>query len=688
MKRYLFILLIFTIIASCVFAQEPDTDERNTDAVKAQLFVQKGDKAMANGEFDEAVAAYEEAYQTCKNNVQPLLKLAIILSKVGMYDLAEKRLREIPLEKLNDAGQSEVLTLMGKVAIAKNSLGEAGDCLRKALKAQQENSSARIRLAMVNLMLGMTSRAEELIAKELGFDNYASDELGMCLAIDLYSANFGRAYNTCEILGKRYIEAHPKSGFFDIVQKQPWFMFISYLPLFLSRSILLFYLIFIFSALAVSANALTKNTTIWHVVTFVFVGVALMVVAHNCCINNVYNALLTNYCYIFDGIWILPKIIIAMHLVALSLFAIFPMFKLLRENMRPATYELLGIWMFCFFFGIFVLSFQSHLEGTSRFLYMLVGLFCSILSALIMPLGRLVVYNLSELTGIKILGNVSESKVVEGCLSFTDAKIMQAKMWDDIGRGMLEEVLSVGRKYGNADDLRSFPDFWLALIVAQICNEDYDSAARNLAHFSQMFNGTEYNEIGQIYEAFLKTEKGDFPIAYKLVNSISPERAQRLNQDESATSLLVLARCSLSMRDNVLAHINFNKAYATAKSQYLKLIALADMAELDCQMKAKQAMLKWSRLLQKMQGEGRCKTYMNLINSMVAYCDGRNTDAHHLAKECLNDNFKCGKAVGWYGHILCEMDKTSEAEELLERMTPGSHWAEKLMTEVTSKGLS
>ncbi len=688
MKRYLLILFIFSMIITCAFAQESDTEEHDTDAIKAQLFIQKGDKAIAKGNFDEAVEAYEDAYQTNKSNVQPLLKLAVILSKVGMYDLAGKRLREIPLEKLNNNGQSEVLTLMGKIALAKNNLGEAGDSFRKAVKILPENSSARIRLAMVNLMLGMTNRAEELIAYERDFGNYATEELGMCLAIDFFSADFGRAYDTCKLLGQHYINVHPRSNFLEIMQKQPWFLFISYLPLFLSRSILLFYLAFLFTALGMSANALTKKTTTWHVVTFVFVGVALMVVAHNCCINDVYNALLTNYCYIFDGIWILPKIIIAMHLVALSLFFIFPLFKLLKVNMRPATYELLGIWMFCFFFGIFVLSFQSHLEGASRFVYMLIGLFCSMLSALIMPLGRLVVYNLSELTGLKVLGNVSESQVVEGGLSFTDAKIMQAKMWDAIDRGMLEEAIASGRKYGNVENLRSFPDFWSALIVAQICNEDYDSATRNLASFSQMFNGTEYFEVGQIYEAFLKTEKGDFPVAYKLVNSISPERAQRLNQDESATSLLVLARCSLSMRDNVLAHINFNKAYATAKSQYLKLIALADMAELDCQMKAKQAMLKWSRQLQKIQGEGRCKTYMNLINSMAAYCEGRTTDAYTLAKECLKDKFKCGKAVGWYGHILCQMDKTSEAEELLDRMTPGSYWAEKLMTEVTSKGLS
>ncbi len=687
MKRYLLILFFFTMMVSCAFAQEADTQEYDTDAVKAQLFVQKGDKAFANGEFDEAVAAYEDAYNTCKSNVQPLLKLATILSKVGMYDLAGKRLREIPIERLNPTGQSEVLTLMGKVAIAKNALGEAGDSLRKAIKVEPGNTSARIRLAMVNLMVGMTSRAEELLANEHDFQNYGADELGMCLAIDFYTANFGRAYDTCAKLGKHYIEAHPRSNFIEIVQKQPIFLFISYLPLFLSKSILIFYFIFLFTALGMSANALTRKTTMWHVVTFVFVGTALMVVANNYCIKDVYNALLTNYCYIFDGIWILPKIIIAMHLVALSLFFIFPIFKVLKENMRPATYELLGIWMFCFFFGIFVLSFQSHLEGASRFVYMLVGLFCSMLSALIMPLGRLVVYNISELTGLKVLGNVSESQVSEGCLSFTDAKIMQAKMWNDIDKGMLEEAISAGRKYGNIDNLRSFPGFWTALIVAQICNEDYDSAAKNLANYSQIFSGTEYCEIGQIYEAFLKTEKGDFPTAYKLVNSISPERAQSLNLDESATSLLVLARCSLSVRDNVLAHINFNKAYATAKSPYLKLIALADMAELDCQMKAKQAMLKWTRQLVNMPGEGRCKTYKNLINSMAAHCEGRETDACQLAKECLKDNFKCGKAVCWYGHLLCLNDKTGEAEELLNRMTPGSYCAEKLMTEVTSKGL-
>ena len=69
---------------------------------------------------------------------------------------------------------------------------------------------------------------------------------------------------------------------------------------------------------------------------------------------------------------------------------------------------------------------------------------------------------------------------------------------------------------------------------------------------------------------------------------------------------------------------------------------------------------------------------------MFAFSEGNKDQAFKLASECLKDKSHTGKAVAWYGHLLCLEGKSNDAEELLSRMTAGSYTADCLMTEVTS----
>ena len=101
-------------------------------------------------------------------------------------------------------------------------------------------------------------------------------------------------------------------------------------------------------------------------------------------------------------------------------------------------------------------------------------------------------------------------------------------------------------------------------------------------------------------------------------------------------------------------------------------------------MNAKQAMQKWKTMVGTMKGGGKSSSYINTIVSMVAFSEGKNEEAFKLASECLKDKHHNGKAIGWYGHLLCLEGKPNEAEELLSRMTAGSYTADCLMTEVTS----
>ena len=151
-------------------------------------------------------------------------------------DLAEKSLNRIPLDKLPDMGKAEVLYIKGKVHIAKKEYEVAANHFKNCLDLNPQKNSARVRLAMINLLLGISSRAEELLGNKedsfSGENGYSFEDLRMCLAIDMHNANFSRAYNTCEIIGKLNIDNSPGAGFLELLANQPFFMFVSFLRIF------------------------------------------------------------------------------------------------------------------------------------------------------------------------------------------------------------------------------------------------------------------------------------------------------------------------------------------------------------------------------------------------------------------------------------------------------------------------
>ncbi len=681
MLRKILLTLAFILFSfSFAFAQ----DDFETDNVKLQLFIQKGMKAEARRNYDEALEAYEEAHENFSKNFLPIVKIAGVYVKTGMYKDAERYLNKIPIELLNENGQSEIYTLLGKLAIYRDDLGSAGENFRKAYKVLPDNLSAKIRLAMVNLMSGMISRSEEIVRDEVDFSQYLPDELRLALALDLNSCNFGRAYSTCELLGKTYIDANPKSDFITLLQKQAFFLFISYFPLFLNRTLSIVYFAILFAALGVVATKLSKKANMVQAGTFVFIGVALLALCQKYCIQDVYKAILLQDFFSQDGIWILPKILIASNLIAISLFFIFPMFRVLPDSERPLSYELLGIWLFCFFFSIFVLSFQSDLSVGARFTYMSIGMFCSLLSCLIMPLGRFALYKLTGATGLKKLNKVSTNIIDSNNISFTDAKILSDQTWKFIFNGDILNAEKIWKKALNPGNRTSLPYFWIAMIAGKIFKEEYEDAGRELNAFSSIFQGTDEFETGQIYESLLKSEKGDFSTAYKLINAISDSRAKKMTPEETAVSFLVLARCCQNIKDNVQAHINLTKALQVTKSSILKLMILCELTELDCKLNSRSAVEKWKSETVKVGNTGKCASYKNTILSMIADYYGQENESMNMAKKCLELNHKNGKAFYWYGHLLLKHGNSSEAEEMLGRMSPQTYEAEKLMTELTT----
>ena len=378
--------------------------------VAIQFFVPRETKAENKHNNDGSSDAYEEMQENLDKNFLSDVEKAGVYYKTGRYKDAERCLSKISIKLLNENDQSEVYTLLGKLAIYRDDLGSAGDNFRKACKVLPDNLSAKIRFAMVNLMSGMVSRSEEIVRDEADFRRYLPDELRLALALDLNSCTLGRAYSTCGLLGKTYIDANPKSGFFTLLQKQAFFLFISYLPLFLNKTLSIVYFAFLFAALGAVAIMVSKKANIVQTGILVVINVALLVFCQKYCIQDVYKAILLQEFFSQDGMWLLPKVLIASNLMAISLLFIFPLFRVLPDSERPLSYELLGIWLFCFFFSIFVLSLLSNLSFSSRATYASIGVFGGLLSCLIMPLGRILRYKLTGTAGIEKLNNVSSSE--------------------------------------------------------------------------------------------------------------------------------------------------------------------------------------------------------------------------------------------------------------------------------------
>ena len=654
--------------------------------VAIQFFSPRGTNAEEKLNYDEASETYEEVQENIDKDLSSNVEMACVYFKTGRYKDAERCLSKVSIELLNENVQSEVYTLLGKLALYRDDLGAAGDNFGKAYKVFPDNLSAKIRLAMVNLMSGMVSRSEEIVRDEVDFSKYLPDELRLALALDLNSCNFGRAFDTCGLLGKTYIEANPKSGFIILLQKQPFFLFISYLPLFLNRTISIVYFAILFAALGVVAVKFSKKANMVLPGILVFIGVVLLALCQKYCIQDVYKAILLQEFSNQAGLWILPKILMASNLIAISLFFVFPLFRILPDSERPLSYELLGMWLFGFFFCIFVLSLQSDLSISSRLTYMSVGVLGSLFSCLIMPLGRLALYKLTGATGLKKLNNVSSNVVESDSVSLADAKILCDQTWKFVFDGDIQNAEKIWKKTLNTRNRTSLPNFWIAMIVGKIFKEEYEDAGKELNAFYSIFQGTDEFETGQIYESLLRSEKGDFSTAYKLINAISESRVKKITPEEKAVSFLVLARRCLNIKDNVQAHINLTNALRVTKSSILKLMILCELTELDCKLNSKNDIERWKYETYREKDTGKCATYKNTILSMIAYNYGQRAESMSMAKECLKFNYKNGKAFYWYGHLLLKKGSSSEAEEVLGRMSPHTYESEKLMTELTSVG--
>ncbi|GAB1353950.1 hypothetical protein MASR1M12_26880 [Erysipelotrichia bacterium] len=657
---------------------------------KSQLLVQKGVRAEERGEFEDAALFYEEALEVYPKNMMPLLRLGKLLARIGMYEKAAERLRAIPLEQLPKAGRSEIHSLFGQIALARGSLEEAGAAYRKAIEANSENVIALVRKIIIERLLGFSTSKENL-DYFMGYDTFKGlpyKDIQLAFYLDMEMWNFARAYNTCEVIEQQMAAAAEGGGSSaDKLLNSAPVTFILSLPLCFQGVIGIIYYCMLFGALVFLATVLSGPTAIWHNFFYVFAASALLLAAQHLGYRDMIVATMQSDFSEFDSVWIIPKLLIAGHFVALALFVVFPAFRILPAEQRPLRYELFGIWFFCWFFMIFVLVFQSRLGFATRAAYMGASGFMALLTMLIMPLGRFVIFNVASAAGFSGVVSVDRKNIQkDGSISFTDAKILESQASKCLEKDAFEEVVLTGRKVLGNLDRKTFVALWRSMILAMICREDYVEAQRSINEYLETFKDTSQLESGQLLDAYLRCRKGDFATAVVIIRGFSEKRAKMFSNDETALCLLVLGCCGTAFKEYVQAHIDFGKALNCVKLPFLKAEILTELAELDFMMNAKEALTKWKAKVGELNGGEKTASLKKVILSIAALSEGARDESMRLAAEACKSKARNGRAFAWYGHLLCLEGRHSEAEELLSNMTPESYDAIRLMNETTGTG--
>ncbi len=691
MRRNFFIFLAFCLFFALVVSASGAEDGAIL-LKKSQLLVQKGVRAEERGEFEDAALLYEEALDVYPKNMMPLLRLGKLLARIGMYEKAAERLQAIPLDQLPKAGRSEIHSLFGQIAIARGSLEEAGAAYRKAIEANKENVIALVRKIIVERLLGF-STSQENLDYFMGYDTFKGlpyNDLQLAFYLDMEMWNFARAYNTCEVMGQQMsaiASAEGGDSFVGRFVNSAPVAFVLALPLCVQGLIGAIYYFVLFGALVFLATVLSAPTAIWHNFFYVFAASAFLLAAQHLGYRDMIVATMQSDFSAFDSVWIIPKLLIAGHFVALALFAVFPAFRILPPEQRPLRYELFGIWFFCWFFMIFVLVFQSRLGFATRAVYMGASGVMALLTMLIMPLGRFVIFNVASVAGFSGVVSVDRKNIQkDGSISFTDAKILESQAIKGLEKDAFEEVVLTGRKVLGSLDRKTFVVLWRSMILAMICREDYVEAHRNINEYIETFKGTSQLESGQLLDAYLRCRKGDFATAVVIIRGFSEKRAKMFSNDETALCLLILGCCGMAFKEYVQAHIDLGKAINCAKLPFLKAEILTELAELDFMMNAKEALAKWKARVGELNGGEKTTSLKKVILSIVAFSEGAREDAMKLAAEACKSRARNGRACAWYGHLLCLEGRHSEAEELLSNMTPESFDATRLMNETTGTG--
>ncbi|HNW37045.1 MAG TPA: hypothetical protein PKM25_19045, partial [Candidatus Ozemobacteraceae bacterium] len=351
------------------------------------------------------------------------------------------------------------------------------------------------------------------------------------------------------------------------------------------------YTMLLLGSLAFLASRLAPAASVWGIVVFVMLATAHVAAAWSWGIPPARLALLVDNFSIYDTLWIFPQLLLAMHLMTILLFGVFPLFYLLPEKVRPKRNELFAVWFFCWWFMMSVLVFQGRFDLTVRLPGLLGALALTAFASVWMPLGRLWMYQFAKVTGFSRLMPAFGSGG-DG-VSFTDAKLQEAQAASRLEAEEFAGVIEIGRRLFTSHDQAAFPGMWLSLIRAHIEQEDIYEGEKLLKEFQARFGNSSRADEGTLLESLYKSVTGDFAGALKAINMIPDDRARKFAGDEAALSLLVIGRCNVFFNQAIQAHIDWTRALDHARLPLVRAYILVELALQDASMNRREWTDKW-----------------------------------------------------------------------------------------------
>ncbi len=654
---------------------------------KARLLVDKGQKAECAGEYAEAVEAYEDAYEAFPGNVTPLLSWGNLLCRLGQFDHSRAVLKRIPFDQLSPAGRGRVNMLFAEIAIAQGSLEQAAILYNEILKTQPANAGARVRFALLSRLFGHENRKLELLRDRSGRELLSYRERVILFLLELDSLQLIDAADSAVLLSNAlaaFLKSDDGGRAWSVwLQTFPLVNYLSAIPIGLAPDIGILYTLILSGILIVMTVRLVPATSMSGGLVFAVLVVLHVAGAGWFGLAEARTALLVDTFSIFDSIWIIPRLLIAMHAVTLAFCVGLPLLFLVPERKRPSRSEVYAVWFFCWWFMAFILIFQSRFDIMIRLPGMLASLVFAILAAFWMPLGRFMMFQAAKVAGLSRM----MPAVGTGCgESFSDAKLHEAQAVIRLEEEEFEAVIITGKRLFALHDPASFPEMHLSMIRAYLEQEDIYECRKLLFDFQSRFAGSRQATYGILMEALFKSVTADFAGALKTINAIPESHAASLGGDDTALSLLVTGRCHAALGNPHQAHQDWMRALEFARLPLVRACVLAELALFDASEDRRELAAKWAVAAKTLDGGPKTAAYAHMIRSIGCFTADRREDALQAAAEACRAFPRCGAAYAWYGHLHCVAGRFAEAQALLERMTPGTAAGNRLMEEITNLG--
>lgn len=659
-----------------------------------EAYMAKAEAQISNGELFEAVSTFQEALEKYPEHINLNISAVVFYVDyhVQMENFRQEALRLISnlydrKDQLTKPQLYRLALCKAKIALAVEAYAEAGDYYAKAVEIFPNSDSARLRLAALKLYLGKREEAGDMLLsmKDVGRIN-SPEDFRLHYFMNCNVGNFSLAYDSLQRLSDAALKSRgSKPSLKARIFWQPPLKFVIFMPISLKGipAFLLWAVLFI--TLAAAVKPLASRYSFKYALGFVFTATIFSFACTQLIEKPMILAMLSDDFNLYSLSWILPKLLLANLFMSVALFLVFPAFSKLPGRFRPRDYELYGIWYFSISFIAFALVFQSRIPAKwSIPLSLIILLFASFFAQYV-PLGRFVFFKTFSLFGLSNLFEFSSAKTKEKNLSLTEIKILESKAEEFLEQDNYHEVESIAARVFLEVPPESFPGLWRTYFISLLASFKFDDAAKTIDDYHKAFLSVPLGKLGYLYKAFLATEEGDYSTALKILKTFSEKILSDFSKDDVAVYLLAFSRCMISMKENVQASIELDRAYNMAKLPFLKAFALAELARLNRRMNASEAIKTCLAKFDNLRGGENTRAFRATVESISFDAANDDEKALEAAAYAYKNNISNDFALLWHGTLLAKAKKTDEAENLLARMNAKGRYAHDLLAVIAGQ---